>query len=375
MKRILFIIFLALSQLITAQSKGTLKGILTDKETNNEPLPFANVQIKGTNIGTTTDFDGNYVLSVSTGSHVVVFSFLGYKTVEKPILIIESETTTINAVLSAEEGVSLDEIVIKSSTNRETVSALLLDQKRATVIIESIGAVTLAKTGVSNAANATTKISGVTKNESSGDIYIRGLGDRYLSTTMNGLPIPSDDVNNKNINLSLFSTNIIKNVGISKTYATSSYADQGSGNIDVNSKEYTKKRFSVSLSGGTNTNVLNHSNDFRTTIINNDVTAGFHKKQYALQDAITNQGWDTETISTPVNFSGSFSAARKFEIFGKELAVFLTGSHSKSFEYRNGVFNSYRLNVLNTSFPGVTRPINIDRGINSNEKDVEQYIV
>ena len=54
MKRILFIIFLALSQLITAQSKGTLKGILTDKETNNEPLPFANVQIKGTNIGTTT---------------------------------------------------------------------------------------------------------------------------------------------------------------------------------------------------------------------------------------------------------------------------------------------------------------------------------
>ena len=192
---------------------------------------------------------------------------------------------------------------------------------------------------------------------------------------MNGLPIPSDDVNNKNINLSLFSTNIIKNVGISKTYATSSYADQGSGNIDVNSKEYTKKRFSVSLSGGTNTNVLNHSNDFRTTIINNDVTAGFHKKQYALQDAITNQGWDTETISTPVNFSGSFSAARKFEIFGKELAVFLTGSHSKSFEYRNGVFNSYRLNVLNTSFPGVTRPINIDRGINSNEKDVEQYIV
>ena len=374
MKRILFIIFLALSQLITAQSKGTLKGILTDKETNNEPLPFANVQIKGTNIGTTTDFDGNYVLSVSTGSHVVVFSFLGYKTVEKPILIIESETTTINAVLSAEEGVSLDEIVIKSSTNRETVSALLLDQKRATVIIESIGAVTLAKTGVSNAANATTKISGVTKNESSGDIYIRGLGDRYLSTTMNGLPIPSDDVNNKNINLSLFSTNIIKNVGISKTYATSSYADQGSGNIDVNSKEYTKKRFSVSLSGGTNTNVLNHSNDFRTTIINNDVTAGFHKKQYALQDAITNQGWDTETISTPVNFSGSFSAARKFEIFGKELAVFLTGSHSKSFEYRNGVFNSYRLNVLNTSFPAVTRQVNIDRGINSNEKDVEQYI-
>ncbi len=62
MKKILFITFLALSQFVIAQDKGTLKGLLTDKETNNEPLPFANVQIKGTSIGTTTDFDGNYIL-------------------------------------------------------------------------------------------------------------------------------------------------------------------------------------------------------------------------------------------------------------------------------------------------------------------------
>ena len=180
--------------------------------------------------------------------------------------------------MSAEEGVSLDEIIVKSILSKESVTAILLEQKKAVIIKESIGAQTLAKIGVSDAANATTKISGVTKSESSGDIYIRGLGDRYLSTTMNGLPIPSDDVNNKNINLNLFSTNIIKNVGISKTYSTHSYADQGSGNVDVNTKEYSKKGYSISLSGGTNTNVLNLSDDFRTTIINKDVTFGFHQK-------------------------------------------------------------------------------------------------
>ena len=288
--------------------------MLTDKEANNESLPFANVFIIGTNVGTTTDFDGNYSFKVPAGTHVVSFSFLGYKTVEKTITIVASQTLVLNQIMSAEEGVALDEIVIKSTIGKESASALLLEQKKATVIIESIGAQTLAKVGVSNAANATTKISGVTKSESSGDIYIRGLGDRYLSTTMNGLPIPSDDVANKNINLNLFSTNIIKNIGISKTYTTSSYADQGSGNVDVNSKEYSKKGYSISLSSGTNTNVLNLSDDFRTTIINNDVSLGFHKKEYALQNLITFQGWDTETLSTPINFSGSFSAARKFEI-------------------------------------------------------------
>lgn len=374
MKKILFITLLILSQFINAQDQGTLKGTLKDKETNNESLPFANVLIKGTTIGTTTDFDGNYSIKVPAGNHIVVFSFLGYKAIEKSFAIKAGETVVINEILSAEEGVALDDIIIKTSSNKESVSALLLEQKKATVIKESIGAQTLSKVGVSDAANATTKISGVTKSESSGDIYIRGLGDRYLSTTMNGLPIPSDDVNNKNINLNLFSTNIIKNVGISKTYTTSSYADQGSGNVDVNSKEYSGKEFTISLSGGANTNVLNLSDDFRTTIINNDVTLGFHKKQYALQDAITYQGWDTETISTPINFSGSFSAGRKFEIFGKDLSIFVAGSHSKSFEYREGVFNSYRLNVLNTSFPGVTRQVNIDRGISTDETDVEQYI-
>ncbi|WP_343330904.1 TonB-dependent receptor [Polaribacter staleyi] len=353
MKKFLFITFLAFSQLIVAQSKGTLKGLLTDKEANNEPLPFGNVLIKGTTIGATTDFDGNYMLNVPAGKHTVVFSFLGYKTIEKSITIVAGETVTVNQVLSAEEGVSLDEIVVKSSTSRESVSALLLDQKKATVIKESIGAQTLAKTGVSNAANATTKISGVTKSEGSGNIYIRGLGDRYLSTTMNGLPIPSDDVENKNVNLDLFSTNIIKNVGISKTYATSSYADQGSGNVDVNTKEYSKQAYSISVSGGTNTNVLNLSDDFRTSIINNDVTLGFHKKTYALQNAITLQGWDTETTATPINFSGSFSAAKKFSVLGKEVAVFLTGSHSKSFEYKEGLFKRFRSNVLNNSFTDV----------------------
>ena len=368
MKKFLFITFLALSQFLVAQNKGTLKGLLTDKETNNEPLPFANVIIKGTTIGTTTDFDGNYTLSVVEGNHIVVFSFLGYKTIEKSIIIKAGDVITINQLMSAEEGVSLDEIIVKSSSSRETVSALLLEQKKAVIIKESIGAQTLSKIGVSNAANATTKISGVTKSEGSGNIYIRGLGDRYLSTTMNGLPIPSDDVENKNINLDLFSTNIIKNVGISKTYATSSYADQGSGNVDVNSKEYAKKGYSISLSGGTNTNVLDVSNSFKSTAISNDVKFGFHQKKYALQNLITLQGWDTEKVTTPINYSGSFSAGRKFELFGKDVAVFLTGSHSKSFEYQEGVFRAFRSNVLDKAFPDVSN------GKIATSNDVESFI-
>ncbi|MDG2357284.1 MAG: carboxypeptidase-like regulatory domain-containing protein, partial [Polaribacter sp.] len=180
-KNLLVIVFLVISQVIIAQSKGTIKGFLADKETNNEPLPFANIQIKGTTIGTTTDFDGNYFLNVPAGSHVLVFSFLGYQTVEKAFVIEAGESITINEIMSAEEGVSLEEVVIKSFTSKETASALMLEQKKAVAIKTSIGAQELSVKGVSNAEGAVTKTAGVSKG--SKNIVVRGLGDRYNSTT------------------------------------------------------------------------------------------------------------------------------------------------------------------------------------------------
>ena len=374
MKKFLVILFLIISQINVAQSRGVIKGFLSDKETNNEPLPFANIQIKGTTIGTTTDFDGNYTISVPAGDQVLVFSFLGYKTVEKQIIVAAEESIIINQVMSAEEGVSLEEIIVKSSSSKESVSALLLEQKNAVVIKESIGAQTLSKIGVSNAAAATTKISGVTKSEGSGNIYIRGLGDRYLSTSMNGLSIPSDDIENKNINLDLFSTNSIKNIGISKTYSTANYSDQGSGTVDVSTKEYRKKGYSVSFTSGTNTNVQGVSDSFRRTVISNDVTLGFHQKKYALQNLITLQGWDTEKVATPINYTGSFSAAKKFEFFEKEVSVFITGSHSRSFEHQEGVFRAFRSNVLDKAFPALLRPASLSNGVTPSSNDVESFI-
>ena len=229
MKKILFILSLIICQTIMAQEKGTIIGKLLDKEMSNEPLSFASVVIKGTVIGTETDLEGNFSLSVSPGTYIIMFDFLGYKTLEVPITVISGETLIVNRILESAEGVALEEVTLKANISKQKETALLLEQRKAAVIKESIGIERLSKIGVSNAASATTKISGVSRSEESGNIYIRGLGDRYLSTSMNGLPIPSDDVQNKNIDLSLFSTNLLNSIAISKTYTTSSYADQSSG--------------------------------------------------------------------------------------------------------------------------------------------------
>ena len=316
MKQFLTLIALYISAFTFAQT-GSVTGTLTDKDYNDEPLAFANVIIKGTTKGTTSDFDGIYILeNLEPGEYIIQFSFVGYETQEIPTTIVANETVTLNVSMGPSLA-KLDEVVIKTTVKRESETALLLEQKKATTIKESIGSERLSKIGVSSAANATTKISGVTQSEGSGEIYIRGLGDRYLSTTMNGLPIPSDDVQNKNIDLGLFSTNIIQNVSISKTYDIASYGDQASGTVDVASKIYSKKGFKATLGTGMNSNVMGLNGNFKRSIITDDVTLGFHKKQYAVVNLITKQGWDPVETNTHPNLSLGLSGGYKFDLLGK----------------------------------------------------------
>jgi hypothetical protein len=100
MKRFLLICILFISGIVSAQNTGSVSGKLTDKEFNNEPLAFANVLIKGTTKGTTSDFDGIYSLELlDPGNYTVVFSFVGYKTIEIETLIEAGVTNEINVVL------------------------------------------------------------------------------------------------------------------------------------------------------------------------------------------------------------------------------------------------------------------------------------
>ena len=335
MKKFLFITFLALSQIIVAQSKGTLKGLLTDKETNNESLPFANVLIKGTSIGTTTDFDGNYILNVDEGNHIVVFSFLGYKSIEKAFSIKAGQTLTINSILSAEEGVSLDEIVLKSSTAKESVSALIMESKKAVSIKTTIGAKELATKGVSDAAGAVTKTAGVSKG--SKNVIVRGLGDRYNSTTMNGLPLPSEDPEYKNISLGFFDTSVIKNIGVNKVFTADINGDVGGANIDIVSKEVVKRREAgLGVSLGANTQTLSKefltidgTNRFGTQRLNHTVT---DLDTYSFANSFKPQSQNFQ-----LDNSFSFKYGRKYDV-GEDntLSFFFVGSYDAKYNYLEG---------------------------------------
>ena len=85
MKNYLILFFTFFSLVSYAQETGGIVGKLTDKELNNDPLAFANVLIKGTTTGTTSDFDGLFEIdNLDPGTYTLVITFLGYETLEIP---------------------------------------------------------------------------------------------------------------------------------------------------------------------------------------------------------------------------------------------------------------------------------------------------
>lgn len=332
----LIIVFVFLSQLISAQSKGTVKGVLTDAESNNEPLPFANVFIKGTSIGGTTDFDGNYLLSVDAGNYVLVFSFVGYKTIEKPLLIKAGETIVINEKLSAKAGVTLDEIQIKGTINRAKLSAILSDQKKAVAIKTTIGAQELENKGISDLATAVTKATGISKQEGSNNIFVRGLGDRYNSTTLNGLPIPSNNPSRKNITLDLFSTGIVQKIDINKIYNGTIYGDFGGANVNIISKEHVgKPSLEIGIGSATNSNL---SGNFY--LQDGPNFSGFYTINYptnALTGYNFTTSWDNVS-KTPIATNISIKGGKKYQI-GDEgsFNLFATASFSSEYKFKEGI--------------------------------------
>ena len=101
----LLISFLLFQIVVFAQNNITVSGTVTDYE--GQPLPGATVLTKGTSIGTQADFDGNYVLNNVPSDGVLVFSYIGFSTLEIPV----NNQNSINASLF-EDTQRLDEVVV-----------------------------------------------------------------------------------------------------------------------------------------------------------------------------------------------------------------------------------------------------------------------
>ena len=171
-----------LTLLASIVSHSQIKGTITD--TNNKPLPSVNIFIENTFTGTTTNDNGVYELNVrQTGDYVVVFQYLGYKTIKKPVTI-ESFPYTLNMTL-VEEEISLNEVVINSDENpADKIMRKAIENRKAN--LEKINAykADFYSRGLIRIKNAPEKILGQDIGDLGGGLDSTRSGIIYLSETI-----------------------------------------------------------------------------------------------------------------------------------------------------------------------------------------------
>jgi hypothetical protein len=330
---LLFIPFFAQAQ------TGVIRGVVKDRGMN-QTLPGASVIVEGTSIGTSTDFNGEFELkSLKPGVHNIVVSFISYgDTRVERIEVGPGKETSITIELEPAD-VKIDAVNVEARVQREKESVLLLEQKRATAITQQIGAQELSRKGAGDVAAAVTKVTGVTKREGSSDIFVRGLGDRYNSTSLNGLPVPSDNAENKNINLSLFTTDIVEYISIDKVYNSGIYGDFAGGNVDITTISSIDKDFvNIDLGAAANTSAIGRD-DFMLGQGNSYM--GFTK----IEKPATISNFDFKNSMQPVKrnpYEGDarISAGKKLTIARMPLTIFGTAGFGNDYAVQEGISKS-----------------------------------
>lgn len=261
MNKVLLTIALFVSAWNTSVAQqGFLRGKVIDGS-NGEGLFGATITKQGTTQGTVADFDGNFSLGLEPGTHNIIIQFVSYqsKTVEG-VVIKSDEVTNLDLTLS-EDVQQLEAVVVTAEQIRDNEVALMSIQKKSANTIDGISSAAFKKVGDSNLSSAMNRVTGVTV-QGGKYVYVRGLGDRYTKTSMNGMIVPGLDPDRNDVQIDIFPTAILENVMVYKTFSPNLNGDFAGGLVDIQTKAFPEeKTTSVSLGFGYNPDMHFKSNN------------------------------------------------------------------------------------------------------------------
>lgn len=251
MIKIIQTITLILSLVGIGISQGTVRGTVYD-EVSGETVPFVNILVQETQSGTTTDLDGAFDLSLPEGLYAVEFSFIGYSNMTISDVVVTDGKVTLLEVRLQEESELIDEIVVTSTQIKNTESSILTIQRKSVNLLDGISSQTFRKIGDSDAGAAIKRVTGVSV-QGGKYVFVRGLGDRYTKSILNGMDVPGLDPDRNTLQMDVFPTNLIDNILVVKSFTPDLPGDFTGGVVDIITKDFPEtKTASISLGAGYN---------------------------------------------------------------------------------------------------------------------------
>lgn len=246
------------------QAAGSIRGVVSDADFE-APVPEATVTIAETGEEVTTGDGGNYVFpEVEPGTYTLVFSKSGYtRRVRGDVVVQAGQLTDVDASLSGDFA-ELEEFIVQDlQLEAGTEAALLQLRLDSPALLDSIGSELLSRAGAGDAAAGLRLVSGATVRDDKA--VVRGLPDRYVSSQLNRVRLPSADAETRSIELDQFPSDVIESIQVSKTFTPDQQGDASGGAVNIVTKQ-VPDQFIFEMGAGheINTQVVEAGDDFLT---------------------------------------------------------------------------------------------------------------
>jgi outer membrane receptor protein involved in Fe transport len=374
-----FLLLLVLFSIATHAQ--TIRGKVIDA-TTGEALVGATVSLENTIFSTIVNLDGSYVFkNIPAGNYEVKVKYSGYEK-SKEIKVQVKAGVAIKGINFQLKTASRDLIgvIVTATKNGETDKGARSLEQRANFVQNILSTKAIELSPDVTVANSLQRVSGVTvQRSSSGEgryAIIRGMDQRYNSTLVNGIKIPSPDDKFRYVPLDIFPSDILERLEVIKALTPSMEADAIGGVMNLVMKSATnKKALHVFLATGES--VLFKSRPFETfdhTVINKKDPAQINGSDYIATDKdFPRANLDQHKRIDPINLQAGITFSNRF--LDKKLGFLITGSYQNTFRGSDQIFNeqaaqsTYRRNLTVNGIPGN----NYDNSANFDDANIRQY--
>lgn len=236
---------------VTAPTKGeVVAGVLTGRvlsAVSGKPLAGAEIFLSGQAQPVVADAQGRFRIEAAAGTYSLSASAPGHNLkVQEGVQILANQTRNLELTLTP-KGVEMPPFVVIEPHLAGSVVAALSEEKTAAEVTDILGAEQISRAGDSDVAAALKRASGVTI---VGDsfAYIRGLGERYSNTLLNGIAVPTPNPTRRVIPLDLFPSTMLDTIKIQKGYSASMPGEFSGGVVDLRTRSVPDEFF-FNLSG------------------------------------------------------------------------------------------------------------------------------
>lgn len=223
-------------------SKGKIAGKVTDSNTGEDLIGLA-VIIEGTTIGVQTNIEGRYSLeNLEAGNYTLLFRYISYGTKKIENIVVNAGQVTELNVTVAEEKSAINEVVITSTFQKESINALYSIQKNNVSISDGISSDVIKRSPDKSTSDVLKRVSG-TSIQDNKFVIIRGLSDRYNVAMLNNSILPSSEPDKRAFSFDIIPSNLIDNIIINKTASPDLPGDFAGGVVQVLTRDVPEENF------------------------------------------------------------------------------------------------------------------------------------